>query len=52
MQGLNKNKADIITPLHMQKSAGGGWKTGGGMCNMDSTNVVRQFDMPFRMCWV
>ena len=24
MQGLNKNKADIITPLHMQKSAGGG----------------------------
>ena len=53
MQGLNKNKADIITQLHMQKERGGVQKQGGGgMCNMDSTKVVRQFDMPFRMCWV
>ena len=30
MQGLNKNKADIITQLHMQKERGGGSKTRGG----------------------
>ena len=30
MQGLNKNKADIITQLHMQKERGGVSKTRGG----------------------
>ena len=37
MQGLNKNKADIITQLCMQKERGGVKNKGGGMCNMDST---------------
>jgi hypothetical protein len=36
MQGINENKADIITQLQMQKEQGGG-----GLCNMDSTKVVR-----------
>ena len=45
MQGINENKADIITQLQMQKErGGGGWrkkKGGGCLCNMDSTKVVR-----------
>ena len=42
MQGINENKADIITQLQMQKERGGGVKKrGGGLCNMDSTKVVR-----------
>ena len=42
MQGINENKADIITQLQMQKEQGGGEKMGGGgLCNMDSTKVVR-----------
>ena len=41
MQGINENKADIITQLQMQQEQGGGDKGGGGLCNMDSTEVVR-----------
>ena len=32
MQGLNKNKADIITQLYMQKERGGVKNKGGGVC--------------------
>ena len=42
MQGINENKADIITQLQMQQEQGGGViRGGGGLCNMDSTKVVR-----------